>query len=60
MSLFKHLLCYLCSLVNKILAYMCDLSLNFHFIQMNVLKYNSYTDDSGKELTWLSQRIHPT
>ncbi len=34
MSHFKHLLCYLCSIVNKILAHVIWKSFSFHFIQI--------------------------
>ncbi len=34
MSQFKHLLCYLCSIVNKILAHVIWNSFSFHFIQI--------------------------
>ncbi len=33
-SQFKHLLCYLCSIVNKILAHVIWNSFSFHFIQI--------------------------
>ncbi len=42
---FKHLLCYLFSIVDKILAYVIWKSFSFHFIQ--ILKTSQHFRNSG-------------
>ncbi len=44
-SKFKHLLCYICSIVNKILTHVIWKSFSFHFIQ--ILKTSQQFRNSG-------------
>ncbi len=44
-SQFKHVLCYICSVVNKILAHVIWNSFSFHFIQ--ILKMYQHFQNSG-------------